>query len=216
MIHGGSWSGGRRGYMRALSERLAVHGYAVFNVSYRFAPSYRYPAQIEDARDALRWLSANGASFGLDRAKISVWGYSAGAYIAAMLGTDPLLPGEVKVCSTVAGAGPYNLEKYPDDPAVLRLLGTTIDANRALFHAASPVSRVTSRVSPFFLYYGTSDTTVDPSHSIEMKEALDRAGVMNELHPVTGLGHISLFLFGRSAETAGLGFLERAGCSAPN
>ncbi|MCK5858621.1 MAG: alpha/beta hydrolase, partial [Abyssibacter sp.] len=56
LIHGGGWTRRSRADMDELAHKLARHGYVVFNVSYRFAPQYRFPAQVRDVQQAVRWL----------------------------------------------------------------------------------------------------------------------------------------------------------------
>src|SRR6185436_20464069 len=49
-IHGGGWYQGQRQDMDAMTELLARRGYVAATVSYRLAPSARFPAQIEDCK----------------------------------------------------------------------------------------------------------------------------------------------------------------------
>ncbi|NNE64028.1 MAG: alpha/beta hydrolase, partial [Gammaproteobacteria bacterium] len=84
-IHGGSWSGRSRTDMTSVAEKLAERGYAVFNISYRFAPAYTYPAQLHDVQQALRWIDNNADRYNFDRKRISTWGYSSGAHLAALV-----------------------------------------------------------------------------------------------------------------------------------
>jgi acetyl esterase len=65
---------------RALSSRGAVR---VVSVDYRLAPEHRFPAALEDARIAVRHISAHAADFGIDAARLGIGGDSAGATLAA-------------------------------------------------------------------------------------------------------------------------------------
>jgi hypothetical protein len=56
LVHGGGWEGRDRSDMDGIAERLATRGFVVMNVSYRFAPAYRFPAQLQDMQQAVRWL----------------------------------------------------------------------------------------------------------------------------------------------------------------
>ena len=85
MIHGGGWANRSRDDMRGISRRLARSGYAVFNINYRFAPYFTYPAQLHDMYQALAWIDANAATYDLDRGRINAWGYSSGAHLAALI-----------------------------------------------------------------------------------------------------------------------------------
>jgi acetyl esterase/lipase len=85
MIHGGGWANRSRDDMTGISRKLARNGYAVFNVSYRFAPRYTYPAQLHDMAQALQWIDANAQEYNLDTERLNAWGYSSGAHLAALI-----------------------------------------------------------------------------------------------------------------------------------
>src|SRR5688572_30360523 len=59
MIHGGGWIGGKRQHMHGTARTVARRGYVVMSVSYRFAPRWRFPAQLQDMQQALLWLRAH-------------------------------------------------------------------------------------------------------------------------------------------------------------
>ena len=69
---------------------LTARGYVVAAIDYRLAPQYKWPAQIEDVKCAVRYLRTNAATYGIDPSRIGSWGESSGAHLASMLGvTDP-------------------------------------------------------------------------------------------------------------------------------
>ncbi|MEO7127016.1 MAG: alpha/beta hydrolase [Nakamurella sp.] len=86
-LHGGGWARGTRTDLAG--ERLipvARRGVAVASVSYRLSDTAIWPAQLHDAKGAVRWLRANASEYGLDGTRIGAWGASAGGQLAAMLG----------------------------------------------------------------------------------------------------------------------------------
>ncbi len=84
-FHGGGWvMGGLEGYDLVCRYISARSGCAVVAVDYRLAPEHKFPAAIEDAVAAFRWLSADAVSLGIDPARIVVAGDSAGGNIAAV------------------------------------------------------------------------------------------------------------------------------------
>ncbi|HEY0372369.1 MAG TPA: alpha/beta hydrolase, partial [Thermoanaerobaculia bacterium] len=85
-LHSGAWITGDRTGGPAI--RQTSRGYAVASIDYRLAPEHIWPAQIEDAKAAVRWLRANAARFRLDPNRIGVFGSSAGGHIGAVLGTS--------------------------------------------------------------------------------------------------------------------------------
>lgn len=65
---------------------LAKAGFVVAAVEYRTVPD-RFPALINDAKAAVRYLRAHARQFGIDPQRIGVIGDSAGGYVAQMMGT---------------------------------------------------------------------------------------------------------------------------------
>ena len=73
-------------------ERVAQAGIAVASVDYRLSGEATFPAQLHDAKAAVRWLRANAAELAIDPDRIGVWGHSAGGHLAALLGTSSGVP----------------------------------------------------------------------------------------------------------------------------
>lgn len=51
-----SWASRERGDMDGIAARLVERGFVVMNISHRFAPARRFPAQLHDMQQAARWL----------------------------------------------------------------------------------------------------------------------------------------------------------------
>ena len=85
-IHGGGWTVGNidsyDAQARATCNRT---GALLISVEYRLAPEHPYPAALEDATAALQWTAEHAAELRGDRARIGLWGDSAGGNIAAAL-----------------------------------------------------------------------------------------------------------------------------------
>lgn len=83
-FHGGGLVAGsletHDGIARALCDSGGVR---VVSVDYRLAPEYRFPAALEDAQAALRYVSGHAADFGIDPKRLGISGDSAGATLAA-------------------------------------------------------------------------------------------------------------------------------------
>ncbi len=90
LIHGGAWSAGDKWNMRDHARQLAQSGYVAVSINYRLAPQFKYPAQIDDCRAALRWVHQVADQYNIDTERLAVYGYSAGGHLAALLATDPL------------------------------------------------------------------------------------------------------------------------------
>jgi acetyl esterase/lipase len=208
LIHGGSWAGRSRSHMAWIARKLVNAGFVAFNIDYRFAPENHYPAQLEDCKEAVRWLRENSAKFKINPEKIGVFGYSAGAQLAALLGTYQTDKNS-SVQAVVAGGGPHNLTFAPENKSIIKFLGVNYNEHPEVFRDASPLFHVSSDDPPMFIYHGTRDEIVDPKHSMVMKQALDKAGVKNELYLVENYGHISLLLFADSPVRRAILFLKQ-------
>lgn len=84
-FHGGEWIRGDKASPYPLIRHLAEVGWVVVSVNYRLAPKAFYPAQLVDAKRALRWVKQNIEHFGGDQKFIAVGGDDAGGQIAAVL-----------------------------------------------------------------------------------------------------------------------------------
>src|SRR4051812_45924664 len=69
-LHGGGWVSGDRRQMAQTIEVLARRGYVAVAPDYRLAPAHPFPAAVEDAKAAVRWLRANAAKYRIDRERI--------------------------------------------------------------------------------------------------------------------------------------------------
>jgi acetyl esterase/lipase len=207
LVHGGGWVGGSPQDMATLARKIAAQGFVTVNMAYRLAPQHRHPAQIDDVAAALAWMRAEGRALGIDPARIAVWGYSAGAHLAALAGTR--LPPERRPQAVVAGGLPADLTRYPKSPLIAQLMGTTLADDPEGWRDASPVFHVDPDASPMFLYHGTWDWVVGAVNARLMAERLAAAGVAHERYLIRGYGHFAAFLWHRGAEDAALDFLRR-------
>ncbi|WP_338702812.1 alpha/beta hydrolase [Streptomyces sp. Q6] len=225
-VHGGAWRRGRRDDMgphtRAWEpgpfERLAAAGIAVACVDYRLSGEALFPAQLDDLRAALRWLTLRAAEVGVDPERVVVWGESAGGHLASLLA---LARGGPRLAGAVVWYGPADLTtpRPPFDPAdpatpeALLLGAAPADVpERAV--AASPSRQAHADAPPFFVVHGEADTMVAHTHGRDLAAALRAAGAPVELRTVPGADHGWHGADGtqvREIFDASLGFVRRVG-----
>ena len=91
-LHGGAWNRKDRLAEEPMDRALAASGLLVVAVDMTLAPEAPYPACVQDANYAVRWLKANAAQWNGDGAKIGVYGSSSGGHVAELLGMRPRDP----------------------------------------------------------------------------------------------------------------------------
>ena len=186
---------------------LVAAGYTLFSINHRATPRFPYPAAVEDAQRAVRFVRHNAARFGIRADRIGAIGGSSGGHLVSMLG---LLDGEgdpddesavnresARVQCVVARAAPTSFMDMPERTAAAGLfLGAqvgrgagdgSLERRRAL--AASPVSHVAAGAPPFFLIHGDADETVPIVQSELLAAALKKVGLPVKLRRVPGAGH---------------------------
>jgi acetyl esterase/lipase len=85
-FHGGGWVIGNLETHDVVCRKLAHEGeMIVISVDYRLAPEHKFPAAVDDAIIATKWISANAKRHGIDASRVIVGGDSAGGNLAAVV-----------------------------------------------------------------------------------------------------------------------------------
>jgi acetyl esterase/lipase len=214
--HGGAWKAGSRKDLsttggildfgtkgKSLLEVLAEQGYVAVSPSYRLAPKHVWPAQIIDAKTAIRYLRENAAKYNIDPERIGAMGFSAGGHLAALAGTAQKVPefeGQLfpkqssQVKCVVNFFGPADLTLYTETPGIERgfmqpLFGGPSSEKLADMKKASPVNHVSKESVPFMIIHGTLDVVVPIKHSELLHKKLTEAGVPSEFIRMSFKGH---------------------------
>jgi acetyl esterase/lipase len=218
-FHGGGWRVGGRSSLGPQVDALDLSpieclvdaGFVVASADYRLSSVAHFPAQLLDAKAAVRWVRANAASYNVDQDRIYAWGDSAGGHLASLVGltagsaeyagddagisdavaavaawyppTDLLHMGEQRLPDAVASA---------DDPGSREalLLGAQPADAPDKAAAASPLTYAGNHAPPFFLAHGTADRFVPPAQSATLAAALEAAGADVELLLIEGADHM--------------------------
>lgn len=212
-LHGGAWQVGSKSADEPRLIELARRGVAVASADYRLADETTratHPAQLHDAKAAVRWLRANGGAHGLRTGDIGVWGASAGAQIASLTALtcgDAEAEGAVgdhldqssDVQAAISWFGPADLlhsgrstpleQRILGTPGVEALLGGPVAADTDKARAASPAYRAHAAAPPFWIVHGDADRMVAEQQSRYLHDALVRAGSSPMLTILGGAGH---------------------------
>ncbi|MFB3825111.1 MAG: alpha/beta hydrolase fold domain-containing protein [Bryobacteraceae bacterium] len=176
-IHGGGWSGGDRSQLRRQAAHMAARGVAGVAIDYRLSGQARYPAALEDCREAVRWIRANASAYRIDGSRLAAAGSSAGGHLAALLA---LAAGEQEKLSAVVALNPV-LDLTGGGAMIERFLGASCREKPELCREASPLYRVHPGAPPFLIGHGTADKTVPYSQAAATTQELKAAGVPVEL-----------------------------------
>lgn len=196
---------------------LACAGYVVAACEYRAVPN-KFPALLEDAKAAVRWMRAHASEFGVDANRIGLLGDSAGGYVVQMAGATNGEKnwdvGDFKEVSsdvqavvsiygisdmTTIGEGIGNENVHAsaavtealllNGPAFKDFAGASVNADPQKAKAASPIGHVDGTEPPFLLMHGSGDKVVSPLQSKKMFEALQNKKVEAEYVLVRGAEH---------------------------
>lgn len=90
-VHGGGWQHGSKDNATgsAKIQHFTGKGYAFATINYRLVPGATVEQQAQDVATALAWLVAHAKELGFDPDRMVLMGHSAGAHLAALVGTDP-------------------------------------------------------------------------------------------------------------------------------
>lgn len=118
-LHGGAWNTKDRFANVPMDEAVAKAGMLVVAVDLTLAPEAPYPASVQDANYAVRWLKSKAKEWGGDATNLGVLGSSSGGHVAQLLAMRPRDPR-------------YNAHPLPSAP--------NIDATVAYVATRSPIS----------------------------------------------------------------------------
>jgi len=91
-LHGGAWNAKDRFAEEPMDRALASSGLLVVAVDLTLAPEAPYPASVQDANYAVRWLKWKAATWNGDVSKVGIYGSSSGGHVAELLAMRPRDP----------------------------------------------------------------------------------------------------------------------------
>lgn len=200
-FHGGGWQGGLKQDRILELIPYLVMGWSIVNVEYRAARVSLAPAAVEDCRCALAWVYANAKKYNFDTTKIVVTGSSAGGHLALTTGMLPESAGldrqcpskdELKVAAIINWFGVTDVVDLLDGPNMKEYavgwLGSQPD-REAIAKRVSPLTYVRAGLPPILTIHGDADPAVPYTHAVRLQQALNKAGVPNELLMIPGGQH---------------------------
>jgi dipeptidyl aminopeptidase/acylaminoacyl peptidase len=194
MVHGGP-AGAVKAAWPTISGALANHGFYVlmpnprgsFGAGEAFTRANVRDFGYGDWRDIQAGIDAVLAQAPIDRARIGIFGWSYGGYMAmwAVTQTD-------RFRAAVAGAGIANWQSYYGEtgfPFVTHYFGATPYLDPQAYARSSPLTFITRVKTPTLILHGDHDTDVPPAQALEFWQGLETLGVETRLVLLPGEGH---------------------------
>jgi len=197
-LHGGGYVIGSINTHRDLMARISrASGFRVLGIDYRLAPEHPFPAAVEDAVVAYRWLLAQG----LQASHIAVAGDSAGggltvATLVAIRDAKLATPG-AGVCLSpwvdLEGIGESMTTKASVDPVVQKegLIGMAaayLGGKDPRTPLAAPLYADLKGLPPLLIQVGEAETLLDDSN--RLADRAKAAGVKVTLEPWQEMIHV--------------------------
>ncbi|MBE6935734.1 MAG: alpha/beta hydrolase [Ruminococcaceae bacterium] len=181
---------------------LVERGYFIASIDYRLAQVDPFPAQIHDAKCAVRYLKAHAEALGIDPDRIAVWGESCGGQLAGLMAVRGGIEGfegeggwnefDSDIAAAVSWYGGFNIAKFTamqQDPRFITMYGGTFAEKRDLVIKASPITYADKPLCPFLAMCSNTDNRVPDSQSQEFCDAARAAGNDADFLMVPGQGH---------------------------
>jgi acetyl esterase len=208
-MHGGGWCLGKAEYVRKLGMSIASNGHVVVNLDYALAPEHPFPAALQQAVFALRWMASNASELNGRSGGISAGGASAGANLACAaiasingegqeLDEGGLGGVEVEFSSLLALYGVFNFPLVMQEPGSHAGGFAETMFNQAylgphwLTQHRNPLvspafAETLDRFPPAYLVIGDQDALLP--QTMDMARRLIHAGVPTTLSVAAGLNH---------------------------
>ena len=186
-FHGGGWVIGNLDTHDVACRQLAHEGeLIVISVDYRLAPEHRFPAAVDDAIIATKWIAANARQYGIDAARLIVGGDSAGGNLAALVALDardgngPAIAGQLLIYPATEFSRKHASHREPDTSILLTHSGIDWFVNHYMGDAdisdwrASPARATTlAALPPAYVLTAGADPLRDEGdeYAARLKEA---------------------------------------------
>jgi acetyl esterase len=209
-LHGGAWNNKDRFAEEPMDRALAASGLLVVAIDMTLAPEAPYPACVQDANFAVRWLKAKAATWNGDPSKVGVYGSSSGGHVAELLAMRPKdpryganpLPGAANLDATIAYAAMrspvsnpvarfQNAETLKRDAMVKN--HTTFFKPWEAIHESNPQEILERHepvnLVPLLIMQGALDDNVRPAVQEQFAATYKKAGGSCEFHVFEGCEH---------------------------
>ena len=195
-LHGGSWMFGSPSQFHHHADYLArKYGFFALSVDYRLSGEAKFPAALQDAKCAIRWIRSHAKKLNIDPERIAICGGSAGAHLASMVATTADVKGYEgngghqeflsHVNAVILFNGEFDMWDLVKNKslieAMIQFIGGSSEEMPEKYDELSSVKRIHSKVPATLFLHGTLDKCVSHEQSVAFFNRLQEVGVHAEL-----------------------------------
>jgi alpha-L-fucosidase 2 len=187
IAHGGGWEAGDKAtYVSPVLAPLARAGFAWFSIDYRLTPYVHNGEQLDDLREAIRYVRSHAPRYHVDPNRIAILGESASGQMVAQVASEKC-PG-CEVQAVVSFYGVYDFTLWSGEAANRPMLDRVFGKwDAESLRKYSPLFHVSRDIPPLLLIQGTKDEL--HAGTVAYAERLKQAGARYELIPLDGAPH---------------------------
>jgi len=176
--YGNQLMGGDKTEDAYIGRRFAAAGFVTVVVNYRLSPAVSHPAHVQDAASSFAWVKRHIAEYGGDADQVFLIGYSAGAYLAALLSTDPrYLAAHNLSPRDIRGTVPVSAFYWVEQRGVAPDRDKSVWGNdRNVWVDASPAHHMLASAPNMLILYAERDEDWRREQNVEMAAAMKAAG----------------------------------------
>jgi acetyl esterase/lipase len=176
--YGNQLMGGDKSEDAYVGRRFAAAGFVSVVVNYRLSPAVSHPAHVQDAAASFAWVKRHIAEYGGNPDEVFIIGYSAGAYLAALLSTDPrYLAAHNLSPRDIRGVVPVSAFYWVERRGVAPDRDKRVWGNdRNVWVDASPAHHLQAGSPPILILYAERDEDWRREQNVEIATAMKAAG----------------------------------------
>ena len=194
--YGNQLMGGDKSEDAYVGRRFAAAGFVTVVVNYRLSPAVSHPAHVQDAAASFAWVKRHIADYGGNADQVFLIGYSAGAYLAALLSTDPrYLAAHNLSPRDIRGTVPVSAFYWVERRGVAPDRDKSVWGNdRNVWVDASPAHHRLADAPPMLILYAERDEDWRREQNVEIAAAMKEAGHKNiEIVMIPNRNHATIW-----------------------